>query len=121
MISELWSSVTCVHVALLLTPNPHSGKDIVNYKDMEGKTENTAGKGPIPKAFSLNFPEVYVYPKWKPFLHPHACVRSYSSMFVLSEILLTLCSSSMIDTLRSIVKVAICTYQTMTYNRFKRL
>ena len=55
IISELWSSVTCVHVALLLTPSPHSGEDIVNYKGMEGKTENTADKGQIPKAVSLNF------------------------------------------------------------------
>ena len=55
MISELWSSVTRVHVALLLTRTPHSGEDIVNYKSMEGTTESIAGKGQVPKAVSLNF------------------------------------------------------------------
>ena len=41
MISELWSSVTCVHATLLFTSNPHSGENIVNYKGTEGKTERT--------------------------------------------------------------------------------
>ena len=54
-ISKLWSPVTCVHVALLLTPSSHSGEDSVNYKSMEWNTENTAGKGQIPIAISLNF------------------------------------------------------------------
>ena len=30
MISELWSSVTCVDVALLLTPSPHSEEFIMS-------------------------------------------------------------------------------------------
>ena len=47
--------MTCVHVALLLTPSQHSGEDIVIYKRMEGKTENTTGKGQMTKAVSLNF------------------------------------------------------------------
>ena len=55
MISELWSSFACIHIALLLTPSPQSGEDIVNYKSMAGKTENTAGKGQILKAVSLIF------------------------------------------------------------------
>ena len=53
--TRVYGSVTFVHVTLLLSPSPHSGEDIVNCKGMEGKKENTAGKGQIPKADSLNF------------------------------------------------------------------
>ena len=47
--SDLWSGVSSVHVAmqLLLTPGPYSGKDLVHYTSMEGKTKNTPGIGQL--------------------------------------------------------------------------
>ena len=53
---DLWSSETCVHVAmyLLLTPNPYSGEDLVNHESMYWKTEKTFFVGQLSNAVQLN-------------------------------------------------------------------
>ena len=35
---DLWPSVTSIHIGmyLLVTPSPYTGKDVVNYKSLNG-------------------------------------------------------------------------------------
>ena len=82
----IWPVSTSPCSYLVLTPSPHSGEDLVNYKSMDGKTKKTPGQGQLPNDVPLNFlqgvwivpaPMYLPYLKWELFWLLYACAMSH--------------------------------------------
>ena len=63
-----------VHCIWCLFPSPYPGKDLVNHKSMDWKTEKTFVIGQLSNAVQLNSfhgmhaaPKYFPYPDWEPF------------------------------------------------------